>query len=162
MPLGIDFTQIFLHLFNVVILFTGLYVLLYNPVRKFMADREEHYKQMDEEARKTVEDAEKLHKAYDDKMKAVDEEIAVKRRESEAEIDKLRAARIDDAKADAAKIIDSAKKEAESTRAGIVSGAKEDISKLIEEAARKITLEGEDSYDSFFESIEEGAKDGGK
>ena len=44
MPLGIDFAQIFLHLFNVVILFGGLYFILYSPVKKFMDKREEYYK----------------------------------------------------------------------------------------------------------------------
>ena len=35
-PLNIDFSQILLHLFNVVILFAILYFLIYKPVRNFM------------------------------------------------------------------------------------------------------------------------------
>ena len=42
MPLGIDITQILLHMFNVVILFGGMYIILYSPVKKFMKQREEH------------------------------------------------------------------------------------------------------------------------
>ena len=45
--LGIDIQQILLHLLNFVILFTGLYVLLYGPVKKFMDSRIEEYKKQD-------------------------------------------------------------------------------------------------------------------
>ena len=58
MPLGIDLTQILLHMFNVVLLFTGLYVILYSPVKKIMKQREEHYKEMDEAAKKNLAEAE--------------------------------------------------------------------------------------------------------
>ena len=34
--LGIDIQQILLHLLNFVILFTGLYVLIYGAVKKFL------------------------------------------------------------------------------------------------------------------------------
>ena len=50
MPLGIDFVQILLHFFNVVILFGGLYVLLYAPVVKFMDKRTEEIKTQQERA----------------------------------------------------------------------------------------------------------------
>ena len=49
-PLNIDWQQILLHVFNFVILVGGLYFLLYNPIRKFIAKREEHYRKLDEEA----------------------------------------------------------------------------------------------------------------
>ena len=39
MPLNIDFQQIFLHLFNFVVLFAILYFLLYKPVKNFMDQR---------------------------------------------------------------------------------------------------------------------------
>lgn len=49
-PLNIDWQQIILHLLNFAILAGGLYFLLYHPVRKFMDQREEHYRQMENEA----------------------------------------------------------------------------------------------------------------
>ena len=49
-PLNIDWQHILLHVFNFVILVGGLYFLLYNPIRKFIAKREEHYRKLDEEA----------------------------------------------------------------------------------------------------------------
>ena len=38
-PLNIDWQQILLHVLNFVILFGGLYFLLYKPVKNFMAKR---------------------------------------------------------------------------------------------------------------------------
>ena len=42
----IDWQQILLHLFNFTILFGALYILLYKPVKDFMAKREEYYSDM--------------------------------------------------------------------------------------------------------------------
>ena len=55
-PLNIDWQQILLHALNFVILVGGLYFLLYKPVKKFMAQREAHYRDMDEKAKQTLEE----------------------------------------------------------------------------------------------------------
>lgn len=49
-PLNIDWQQILLHLFNFLILFGGLYLLLYRPVKAFMDKRTAYYADMDAEA----------------------------------------------------------------------------------------------------------------
>ena len=56
-PLNIDWQQIILHLLNFAILAGGLYFLLYRPVRKFMDQREEHYRQMENEAQQRLDQA---------------------------------------------------------------------------------------------------------
>ena len=56
-PLNIDWQQIILHLLNFAILAGGLYFLLYHPVRKFMDQREEHYRQMENEAQQRLDQA---------------------------------------------------------------------------------------------------------
>ena len=56
-PLNIDWQQIILHLLNFAILAGGLYFLLYRPVRKFMDQREEHYRQMETEAQQRLDQA---------------------------------------------------------------------------------------------------------
>ena len=58
-PLNIDWQQIILHLLNFAILAGGLYFLLYHPVRKFMDQREEHYRQMENEAQQRLDQAKK-------------------------------------------------------------------------------------------------------
>ena len=57
-PLNINWQQILLHLFNFAVLFGILYYLLYSPVKKFMAKREEYYKKMDDDAKKNLENSE--------------------------------------------------------------------------------------------------------
>ena len=74
--LGIDIQQILLHLLNFVILFTGLYVLLYGPVKKFMDSRIEEYKKQDDEAEEKLKNAEKLEAEYKEKLAGADAEIA--------------------------------------------------------------------------------------
>ena len=58
MPLNIDWQQILLHALNFVILVGGLYFLLFNPVKKFMAKREEYCRGMEEKAEQTLREAE--------------------------------------------------------------------------------------------------------
>ena len=57
-PLNIDWQQILLHLFNFTILFGALYILLYKPVKDFMAKREAHYAEMDQKAGEALAEAE--------------------------------------------------------------------------------------------------------
>ena len=57
-PLNINLQQILLHLFNFLLLFGGLYLLLYKPVKDFMKGREEHYSEMDSKAEAAIVEAE--------------------------------------------------------------------------------------------------------
>ena len=68
LPLNIDIQQVLLHLLNFVILFAGLYFILYKPVRKFMDAREEHFKKLEEEAKGKVEEGEKAKEEYEQKL----------------------------------------------------------------------------------------------
>ena len=68
MILGIDFLQIFLHVFNIVILFGGMYILVYKPVVAFMDNREKEYKETEEKAVKLLSEAEGKKKEYEDAL----------------------------------------------------------------------------------------------
>ena len=72
MPLNIDWQQILLHLLNFVILFAGLWLLLYKPVRKFMHERRERYEKTDAEAEKKLAEAEQTRAEYEKKLSAAD------------------------------------------------------------------------------------------
>ena len=65
-PLNIDWQQILLHLFNFTILFGALYILLYKPVRDFMAKRTAYYADMDTRAEDALKAAEESRESYDD------------------------------------------------------------------------------------------------
>ncbi|MBQ1733599.1 MAG: ATP synthase F0 subunit B [Lachnospiraceae bacterium] len=156
MILGIDFMQIFLHLFNIIILFGGLYYLVYKPVTAFMDKRDAKYKDMNDKWEQNLRDAEDLRDKYEKALKGADDEIAAKKAEAEAEIAELKKSETEAARAEAAKIIEDAKAEGERRKAGIVDGAKGDITRMIEEAARKI-MDADDNasaFDSFLNETE--------
>ena len=134
MPLNIDWQQILLHLLNFVILFTGLWFLLYKPVRAFMQKRREHYEKMDAEAAKKNAEAEEKRAAYEEKLAHAENEIAEKRRQAEKqtaeyserqrrETDELARNIVADARQDAARIKAQATKEARAQIASIVTDA---------------------------------------
>ena len=72
MPLNIDFQQVLLHLFNFVVLFGGLYFLLYKPIRAFMDKREGTYSNMQEKATKALAEAEALKQEYQEKLNGIE------------------------------------------------------------------------------------------
>ena len=89
-PLNIDWQQILLHLFNFAILVAGLYLLLYNPVKKFIKKREDHYVQVDQEAEGKRQEAAELAEQHRVRLQEVDKEIALKKAEAQKEIDSMR------------------------------------------------------------------------
>ncbi len=156
MPLGIDITQILLHMFNVVILFGGLYVIVYAPVKKIMQQREDYYKELDESAKKKLSEAEEKNAEYEAKLKNVEEEISQQKKKASMDIAAMRSNAEAEAKASATKIIDTAKKDAENQRKAIIESAKKDITEMVEDATRKVVLSGNTSeaYDMFLDNAE--------
>ena len=156
MPLGIDLTQILLHLLNVVILFVGLYLILYKPVMNFMKAREDHYKEMDEKAKTALAEAEEKNAEIEEKLKGLDSEISQQKKKASMDIAEMRSNAEAEAKEAATKIIDSAKKDAENQRRAIIDSAKKDITEMVEEATRKVVLAGNTSeaYDMFLDNAE--------
>lgn len=156
MPLNIDWQQILLHLLNFVILFAGLWLLLYKPVRSFMKKRREYYEKMDADAAQKNAEAEKARGEYQTKLLAADEEIAQKRREAEQEAadyaekkrretDELAKQLIAGARADAERIKEQAAKEARSEIASIVTDAVEKI--VLEDTASE-------AFDQFLDAAD--------
>ena len=97
MPLNIDVQQILLHMFNLVLLFGILYVLLYKPVHDFMAKREEEYKDREAKTRDALSEAEKLKGDYEKMIKDAEAELAAKRAELSASAENDREKIISDA-----------------------------------------------------------------
>ncbi|MBR6404421.1 MAG: ATP synthase F0 subunit B [Eubacterium sp.] len=156
MPLGIDFTQILLHMFNVVILFAGMYVILYSPVKKFMQQREEHYKELDESAQNKLAEAEEKNAEYEEKLKNAESEISQQKKKASMDIAAMRSSAEAEARSAANKIIEEAKKDAENQRKAIVESAKKEITEMVEEATRKVVLveNTDEAYDMFLNIAE--------
>ena len=159
MPLGLDFLQVFLHLFNVVILFAGLYFLLYSPVKKFMDEREARFRQLDEDKNAALAEANRLKEEREAQLAGLALELEEEKKKAAGEISAMRTQKIKDAQEEADRIISKAEAEAGRKRREIVDGAKDDISSLIAEAADKLLLEGDtaDFYDAFLDEAERGA-----
>lgn len=65
LPLGINFFEILLHMFNLAILIVGMRFLIYKPVKKFMKNRSEEYKKAEDESEQKRKEAEELKKRYE-------------------------------------------------------------------------------------------------
>ena len=162
MPLNIDPQQILLHMFNLVLLFGILYLLLYKPVHDFMDKREEEYRQREKRTKDALDDAEKLKADYEAKLVEAEKETAIERANmsaaAEAEREKIIAA----AHENAAGIVNDAHDKAQKEHDRLIARAQTEIAEYVSKAAEKIVMkEGdlEDDFDSFFESVEAAKKD---
>ena len=154
MPLGIDFVQILLHFFNVVILFAGLYILLYAPVKKFMDKRQKYFEGLREDAEKAREEADREKEEYVRLREQAEEQIAAERKAAASEIEEMKRHARDEAREEARILLNDSREQAEREKKAILSGAKEDIAALIEEATRKVMQDSGDSdpYEDFVEA----------
>lgn len=155
-PLNVDWQQILLHLFNLVLLFAIMYFLLYKPIKDFMAKRMQYYKDMDDNAEKNLADSEEMKASYEEKIKGADDEIAAKMAEAVNDANKSKENIIANAKAEGDQIVATAKKKAKDEHDRMLSETKKEITDLISEAATKI-VNGEadaDGFDSFLDAAE--------
>jgi len=154
LPLNIDWQQILLHMFNLIILGFGLYFILYKPVKAFMDKREAYYKELDDSANKKNEDADKLLKEYQDKLAKADEEIKDKKNIAMKELDDKVNSELNKAKEDAKRIVEDAKAQGQKKHDELVESANKDICDLAIKATSKLvdkTLD--DSYDEFLLAV---------
>ena len=159
-PLNVDWQQILLHLFNFTILFGALYILLYKPVKDFMAGRETHYAEMDSRAEQALADAETSKETYESKLKSFDAEIKAERAKAGEEIEAEKDRRLAAAKDEAAKILSDAKAQADKEKAKIVTSARKEITGIINDAMEKLALGESDAdvFDKFLDAAEEESK----
>ena len=151
LPLNIDIQQILLHLANFAVLYVGLYILLYKPVKDFMAKREAHYKAMDDEASEKLALATKQADETAQRLAAVDEEISAKKKQASGEITEMRVKAEKEAQLKANKVVTEAREYAEKEKARIINSAEKDISDMVTSAAEKIFVSEDvnEAYDAF-------------
>lgn len=160
LPLNIDWQQILLHLFNFTILSFGLYLLLYKPVKQFMDNRIEYYKNMDEEAKNNLQQSEATKQEYLDKLKSVDAEIEQKRQDAEKSVNDNTAKMMLSAKQEAEKIVFDAQIKAENEREKLLKSAQSEITEMVTAATEKLILQSgtSESYEQFLNAVEGGGK----
>ena len=160
-PLNIDWQQILLHLLNFVILFAILYFLLYDPVKKFMDKRCEYYKNMDDEAKKNLKQAEELKKKYAEKLHSADSEIEEKRQAANKSLSEKTAQSMLLAKQEADRIVSDAYKKAEGECKKLLESAQNEIADMVADAAEKIVVNAStsDAYNNFLNSVQRSEAD---
>jgi len=136
MPLNIDLQQILLHWMNLAILVGGLYFLLYNPVKAFIAKREEYYQDLNRQAQDKLADADRLHTEYKAKLEGADEEIHQARAKAQAAVQQS----VEEQMAQAKQIVAKAKEAAASSREQILRDSQRELRELTVEAVRKLTV----------------------
>ena len=147
-PLNIDWQQIILHLLNFAILAGGLYFLLYRPVRKFMDQREEHYRQMETEAQQRLDQAKKTEEAYHQQLKQADEEIRQEKAQAQQTMKRAAQQRMDEAD----------KQAAERYHDKAVQDTQKELQELAVTAAEKLVLQSDgDALDQFLDAAERGS-----
>lgn len=158
MPLNIDIQQILLHMFNLIILGGGLYVLLYKPVKDFMDKRVNTFESMEKQARLVLQEAEDKKLEYEERLSNVQSEIKEMKSAAEKEVEAMTEAQINSAKKEAEQIIKVAKINSDREKQKAIEEAKEEITQLAIDATRKLVRKEEDSYRSFVEATKVGVK----
>lgn len=160
MPLNIDWQQILLHLLNFLILATGLTLLLYKPVKRFMKKREDEYAAREEGTQKALDDAKDKEREYEQKLSDADAEIAEMKKRAAEESEEVRSEKLRAAESEAKKIVDDARAKAKSEHDKIIEGVGDDIRDMVDEMAGKVALSSsvDEAYESFLKAAEEGEK----
>ena len=160
-PLNIDWQQILLHLLNFVILFAGLYLLLYKPVKAFMKKRSEHYEKMQKDAEEKNAAADRARTEYEGKLASVDREIEEKRAAAKKELDGYEAMRRNAAEEEAESILAEARKKAAEEKRHALRSARREISALVSDATEKLVLKetAPEAYDQFLDEAEKTPKE---
>ena len=157
MPLNIDWQQILLHWMNLAILTGGLYVLLYKPVKEFIAKREEHYRQLDEQAAQKLAQAEQVRAEYQAKLDGAGEEIRQARAKAQQALQQSTEEQLAQAQEQARQIVAHARAEAEHSRERIMSESRRELKELTARAAKKLAAHPEaDPFDQFLDLAEGG------
>ena len=156
MPLNIDPQQILLHMFNLVLLFGILYILLYKPVHDFMQKREQEYAKREKDTKDALDAAQALKTEYEEKITAAEKENAIERANISAKAEADREKIISDAHERAAGIVNDARDKAQKEHDRLIARAQSEIAEYVSHAAEKIVMEEdslEDDFDTFFESV---------
>ena len=160
MPLNIDWQQILLHLLNFAILAGGLYFLLYAPVKSFMAKREQHYRDLDEQTKSDRAQAASLRKAAQEKFDAAEVEISHMRTRASDEVEAEKQRLLEDARAQARRILETAGKTAEMRNKKALADSNDEIRAMALEAVQKLIINDGSALDQFLDAAESEKRDG--
>lgn len=157
--LGIDITQILLHMLNFVILAGGLIILLYNPIVKFIDDRQKRFEELERKNEEAAEENRKLKEEYEARLSTSKIEAEKLIEDYQATAVEVAKEYLNDTQDKAADILDKAEADAEKRKAMILDSAQEEISELVLNAAQKLVSDTSSEernsalYDEFIRRI---------
>ena len=154
-PLNVDWQQILLHLFNFIILAGGLWLLLYKPVKNFMAKREAYYKDMDKTASDKLAAAESEQEKYSGLIARAQDEAAELKKKAMADADNAAKAHIAEAEQEKLRIIDDARRAAQAEKNKVLQETNAQIEEMVSAAVDKLLVPAGSAYDSFEDSGKE-------
>ena len=154
-PLNVDWQQILLHLFNFVILAGGLWLLLYKPVKNFMAKREAYYKDMDKAANDRLASAEEEQSKYSGLIEKAQDEAAELKKKAMADAETAAKAHIAEAEQEKQRILADARRAAQAEKNKVLQEANAQIEEMVSAAVDKLLVPAGSAYDSFEDSGKE-------
>lgn len=154
-PLNIDWQQILLHWMNLAILTGGLYFLLYKPVKRFMEQREAHYRDLDAQSAEKLREAERIKTEYQAKLDGAAEEIRQARAKAQAAVQQSVEEQLAQAQTQAQQMIAHARTEAEQSRERVMRESQKELRKLAAAASKKLAAQA-DPFEQFLDMAEGG------
>ena len=152
--LRIDFNLVFT-VINILLLFGGLWLVLFKPVRKILDERQAEADREYDDAKKKQAEADAAKEQYDASLAEIDqtrkETLDEARKKADDEYQRI----IGHAEAQAKDITDRAQTEAENQKKKILKSAEEEIADMVVEAAGKVagTAEGADFDRSLYDEF---------
>lgn len=160
LPLNINFQQVFLHMFNFIILTGGLYFLLYKPVKEFMEKRKAYYADLEKDTQEKMTQANLLKEQYEGKLAKADEEIREMKSAAARETQRNKEAEIARTKKEAQAILQKAQAQGEEEKERILAQAQGEIADMAAEATRKLLYKSSsEAFDEFLNRAEGSVKD---
>lgn len=153
-PLNIDWQQILLHLLNFSVLSLGLYLLLYNPVKKFMEERTEYYRRLEAEAQEKLRQAEDLEISRKERLDNIEAEIETRRVKAMQESKQAADALLQSAREEAEKLLSDAQETAQKERVKILEDAQQEIASMAIIATEKLLAQSTTgAIDQFLDAV---------
>ncbi len=156
-PLNIDWQQILLHAFNLVILAGGLYFLLYKPVTAFMEKRQVYYAGLEADAQEKLRAAEQKEQEADARLSGMQAEAEQLRAEALKQADAEAAARLAAAEEEKKKLLAAARAQAAREKDAMLREANEKLGALVSNAVDKLVSDTDDPYADFLHAVKRGA-----
>lgn len=156
-PLNIDWQQILLHVFNLIILTGGLYFLLYQPVTAFMKKRQEYYAGLEADAQAKLQEAEQKVREADETLSGMQAEAEQLRADAMKQADAEAAARLAGADAESRKFLLPQRRRPRGKRTPCCVRPTSRSDALVSNAVDKLVSDADDPYADFLHAVKRGA-----